>query len=278
MKAARSGGAAIGHGDHRTSYLSVVGAQLKVALASAVAYRVGFVFDGVLSMVWSLLGLVPLWGAFRYRDEIAGWDIPAVIVLTGMYAWVSAIFGTWLWPSASRVMEDIRQGSFDYALLRPLPAWLSVLTAAFQLSRILELFMAICLIVVGLGRSEFAAHGWQWLDVFAALVASLLVQIGITLAMIGLSFRALRLDNLLFLLEAILDLGRWPTTVMRGALRMFFTFVVPLGVMITFPSAALLGRLSGSMVAAAGSCAVVVFVLGYLTFVRGLASYTSASS
>ena len=92
------------------------------------------------------------------------------------------------------------------------------------------------------------------------------------------AFYVVRLDNLGYLFMSIFDFARWPLQVFRGAWRLFFTFVIPLGVMTTYPAMALLGRLEGRTAAFAVGVALAFLVLSRLTWLRSIRAYTSASS
>ena len=54
------------------------------------------------------------------------------------------------------------------------------------------------------------------------------------------SFRALQLQALTYVMEALMDFGRWPAQVFPPLLRALFTFVIPLLVMTSYPAEALL--------------------------------------
>jgi hypothetical protein len=68
-------------------------------------------------------------------------------------------------------------------------------------------------------------------------LAGLLALYALGVLVLCASFRAMQLQNLTFLMEAVLDFGRWPAQVFRGALRVVFTYVVPLAVMTTYAGA-----------------------------------------
>ena len=92
------------------------------------------------------------------------------------------------------------------------------------------------------------------------------------------SFRAIQIHALVFLMEALLDFGRWPAQVFPPALRVFFTFVVPLLVMTSYPAEALLGRLAWSHVAMTAAISASLMALARLWWRASVRSYTSASS
>jgi ABC-2 type transport system permease protein len=60
---------------------------------------------------------------------------------------------------------------------------------------------------------------------------------------VSAAFYVVKVDNMTYLFSSIFDAARWPSTVFRGALRVVFTFVIPLALMTTYPAEALLGRL-----------------------------------
>ncbi|HLU64674.1 MAG TPA: ABC-2 family transporter protein, partial [Kofleriaceae bacterium] len=105
-----------------------------------------------------------------------------------------------------------------------------------------------------------------------------LVLYSLWILIVSASFWVIRLDNLVYLFDAVFDAARWPIQVFKGVWRILFTFVVPLALMTTFPAMAVLGRLDARTAAWA-----LVGSLGFAALARGLwkaaiRSYTSASS
>src|SRR2546423_70751 len=56
-----------------------------------------------------------------------------------------------------------------------------------------------------------------------------------------------RLDTLASLFMSVFAFARWPISIFKGVLRLFFTFITPLAIMTTSPAEALLGRLEPSV-------------------------------
>ena len=87
-----------------------------------------------------------------------------------------------------------------------------------------------------------------------------------------------RLDNLTYLFGSIFDAARWPLQVFRGGWRFVFTFIIPLGVMTTYPAMALLGKLETRTAIFALAVGVGFALLSRLAWQRSIGAYTSASS
>ena len=93
---------------------------------------------------------------------------------------------------------------------------------------------------------------------------------------VSIAFHVGRIDNLAYLLDALFDAARWPSTVFRGAIRIAFTFVLPLGLMTTYPPLALLGRLSPSAIVGAVAVAIGLVFASRLVWLRAVRAYRSA--
>jgi ABC-2 type transport system permease protein len=98
------------------------GAQLRMSVLAALQYRLGFWTEGVLGIVWSALGVVPLLVAVEHRGTVEGWNAWELVVLTGCFTLVLGLFGTLLQPALIASMNHIRFGTLDYVLLRPADA------------------------------------------------------------------------------------------------------------------------------------------------------------
>lgn len=259
-------------------YPRLVGGQLRMSVLAALQYRLGFWTEGVLGIAWSALGMAPLLVAVEHLDVVAGWTEWELVVLTGWFTLISGLFGALIQPALAESMNHIRRGTLDYVLLRPADALVLCLVTAFSPWRLVEALGGLILVIVGmveLGRMPAVV------DVFAALgmgVAGIIALYAIGVLILCASFRAVQLQNLTYLMEATLDFARWPAQVFRGFLRVLFTFVVPLAVMTTYPSEALLGRLAGPAVLTALVTSAGLMLVARLIWVRALRGYTSASS
>lgn len=162
--------------------------------------------------------------------------------------------------------------------MKPADAQFLVSTARFQPSRAINAVTASLLFAYGfhlLGRTPSA------LDVATAVLLFVLATTtlyALWVLSVSAAFYVVRIDNLTFLFSAVFDAARWPSTVFRGALKFFFTFVIPLALMTTYPAEALLGRLDARSLLEGVGCAAVFLVVSRLVWVRAIGHYTSASS
>jgi ABC-2 type transport system permease protein len=258
------------------AYRRILWLQLRTSLTLALQYRADFVTDGFVEVFWTITALVPLFVVFDVRASVAGWRFGEALVVTGFFTLLQALLEGAINPSMQLVVEQIRKGTFDLVLLKPIDAQFLVSTARVLPWRAVNVVTAVVLFAYAfhdLGRAPAAA------DVAVALVllaAAVTILHSLWMVSVSVAFYVVKIDNLTFLFGAVFDAARWPAAVFRGTLRLLFTFVVPLAVMTTFPAEGLLGRATVAKVAGAFAAAAVAFATSRLMWTRALAKYTSA--
>lgn len=257
--------------------LRVALSQFRLCALQAMQYRVQFWTEGVLGLLWSLLGVVPLFIAVEHRGAVAGWDVAGLVTLTGMFGIVSGLFGALIQPALAETMAQIRRGSFDYLLLRPVDGMVSAMTSMFNPWRLLEALVGAALVFAGLAQhGALSPSGIA--EGAAMLMFGIVIMYALGVLIVAASFRALRLENLTFLLESMLDFGRWPVGVFRGLLKALLTFVFPLAIMTTFPAMAMRGEVDASIWGVSLGVTAVFVIVARLGWNAGVQRYTSASS
>jgi ABC-2 type transport system permease protein len=253
------------------------GAHLRLSLLLALQYRWEFFLDGAMSVFWTITALVPLYLVFEERPQIAGWTYGEALVVIGWFTLLDGVLKGAISPSLTTVIEHIRKGTLDFVLLKPADAQFLVSTARFMPWRALSLIAAFAIFAYAFHRIGSPPSAWGVLLSLAMLAAALLVLYSIWIVVISVAFRAVRIDNLRYLFEAIFDAARWPSSIFKGMVSFVFTFVIPLALMTTYPAEALLGRLSLERAIGGLAGAVVFAFLARLVWKRSIRGYTSAS-
>ena len=261
-----------------TAYYRLFAAQLRTSVTVAAAYRFQFILDGVLAVLWIGTGVVPLFVALHGRPPIGGWTFDQSLVVVGLFTVLKAILDGAVNPSLVAVVDHIRTGTLDFLLIKPKDAQFLVCTSKFELWRGIDLLAGAGIIVLALVRLGTVPRPQHVALAALLLFAAVVLLYSVWLLVVTAAFWVVRLDNLAFMFNALFDFARWPRSVMKGAFRVVFTFVLPLAVMTSYPAEALLGTLGAAETARALGLAVFFAVASRLAFRRALAQYTSASS
>jgi ABC-2 type transport system permease protein len=261
-----------------TKYLRLFRIQMGISVAQAFAYRANFLIEGVFGIANGFLALVPLIVVYESRKSFGGWDYPSALVVMAYFQALRAILEGIISPSLVDLVQQVRTGSFDYILLKPVDAQAMVSASRYEPWKIFDVLFAIGIAIYAFHLSGHAPSASELLLGLALLAVGSLAMYGLWIICAALVFWVGRLDNLIYLLGAIFDTGRWPVAVFPGIWRLFFTFVIPVAVMTTFPAMALLGLVHLRQIAGTLLGAAILLVIGRLVWRAALRSYTSASS
>ena len=259
-------------------YLRLAAIQLRISLASAMAYRANFLIEGVMATASLGLTLLPLIVLYGVRTDVNGWDLPSALVVMAYFTGLRAVLEGLISPSLVDLVERIRSGSFDYVLLKPVDAQAMVSASRYEPWKVFDLLGAIALLIYAFYKRGSAPSPAEIGLGMGLFVAGALAMYALWIVCAAASFWVGRLDNLMYLLGAIFDTGRWPVMVLPGAWRFIFTFVIPIAVMTTFPAMALLGTLKATTALATIGGTFALLVVSRLVWRAAIRSYTSASS
>ncbi|HZA52489.1 MAG TPA: ABC-2 family transporter protein [Myxococcaceae bacterium] len=259
-------------------YLRLLGVQLRTSGLLAVQYRYDFLIDGVISLFWTVTALVPLFVVFGRREEVAGWSFGAALLVVGWFTLLQGVLEGAINPSLTTVVEHIRKGTLDFVLLKPADAQFLVSTARFLPWRITNLLAAGVIFAYAFDRLDRTPSAGAIAVAGLLFITSVLLLYSLWILTVSAAFYVVKIDNLTYLFTSIFDAARWPSSVFPLALRIVFTFLLPLALMTTYPARALLGELRAVDVLLPLAVAGAFTVIARAIWKRSIAKYTSASS
>ncbi len=253
-------------------------AELRVALMVALQYRASFLAEALMALGWLVWTLAPLLVVFGQREQVAGWGWNEALLVMGFFLTLQGILSAVVDPNLRAVVEQVRDGSFDFVLLKPIDAQLLVSVHRLQPTELPHALAGLGVVAWAAARLEAPPGPLLWAEGALLLLVATVILHAVWTVVVATSFWFVRVDNLSALVHSLLDAGRWPLPFYRGAVRALLTFVLPIGLMTTWPALALRGLLEPGQLALA--CALGLgFALGArLVWRWALRHYTSASS
>jgi ABC-2 type transport system permease protein len=204
-------------------YRRLVGIQIR----SELAYRASFVLGVVAQALGDLAEFAALAMILGRFDGIGGWGLREVAFLYGM---VSAAFGVMdLVFSAfdpGAFGREVRLGTFDRLLLRPVDITLQVLGSRFLLRRLGRIGEGLAIFAVAVPRVEWTLLKILYLPfVFASLVLffGALFMIGSTITF----WTVESIEAMNILTYGGSEMMSYPMHIYGRDLRRFFTYIVP---------------------------------------------------
>ncbi len=258
--------------------LTLVGVFLRVGVMNELHYRVNFVvqlFQSAISLVTALavLGLV-----FGHTQDLNGWTQAELLAVMGVHILMGGVIGTLIQPNMNRLVEGIRDGTFDFMLTKPEDAQLLSSVREVRIWRAVDVIVGAVVLGVALAQLGGGVGPAGALAFGVALLLGALMIYCFWLMLTIAAFWIVRIDEIAELFEGVYQAGRWPVSIYPGWLRIGLTFLVPLAFAITVPAQALTGRLTIETLALAAGFALFLLLLTRGLWRLGLRRYSGASA
>jgi viologen exporter family transport system permease protein len=258
--------------------LRLFGLFFRVGAMNELQYRANFAVQLFQSAIALGTGLAVIGLVFSQTTELNGWSQPELLAVFGVHVLMGGVIGTFIQPNMVKLMEDIRQGTFDFVLTKPEDAQVLVSVREIRIWQAVDAVVGLVVLAIAVGQLQ-ASVGLAQAALFAIalLLGALMVYCFWLILTIG-AFWVVRMDQIVELFEGIYQSGRWPVTIYPGWLRVSLTFLVPIAFAVTVPAEALTSRLTAETFALA-----VGFAAALLLFTRwfwrfGLKHYSGASA
>ena len=258
--------------------LRLIKVFLQVNLQMSLAYRADTVINLLLNLMWLGWELLSLSIIFNNTSTLGGWGLGELIALLGVFRLVNTLMAALLWPATEKFNASVRDGSLDYTLLQPANSLFLVTFARITVWRIWDLVLAVILIAVGVGLAGSVTTPLS-LFYFALLTLSgALIIYSLWVVLIALTFWFTKFDNNVTILAALLDSGRYPSTVYPIWLRIIITFIIPIALATTIPVQALRGELGLQQVLIFLIVSAASLLIASTVWKYGIRRYSGASS
>jgi viologen exporter family transport system permease protein len=215
---------------------------------------------------------------FSYTSDLGGWSRPELLAVMGVHILMGGLIRTSIQPNMVKLMEDVRQGTLDYALTKPEDAQLLVSVRETRIWQAVDILVGTIVLVVAVIQLENGIGVWDALAFAVALLLGAITIYCFWLILTTLAFWVVRIHETVELFEGVYQAGRWPVTVYPLGLRVMLTFLVPLAVAITVPAQGITSRLTPQILVLAFVFTALLVAATRWLWKRGLRRYSGASA
>jgi ABC-2 type transport system permease protein len=190
--------------------------------------------------------LVFIVAIFRHVPSVAGYSLSQVAVFFVTFNLVD-IAAQLLFRGLYMVGRDIREGDLDFYLLHPVDPLFRMASNMVDFLDFLTLFPILGLAAYLLPKTlaAFAAgEAALRLALYLLLCANgVVIAFALHVLIASLTVRTQQMENTIWMYRDMMSLGRFPMDLYSRPIRFVLVSVLPVGIMVSFPSKALLGML-----------------------------------
>ena len=150
--------------------IKLIWSYLSVGIANEMQYRVNFFIQLLQSFIALATGLIGLWLVFSQTTALAGWSESELLAVMGIYMLMGGIIQTAIQPNMQRLMDEIQDGTLDFALTKPVDSQLLVSIREFRFWQLTDVIVGFVVILIALTQLQTQIGLWQALAFVAALI------------------------------------------------------------------------------------------------------------
>lgn len=259
-------------------YLALFRVFFRTSIQTDMEYRVDFFSRIIASLLALLTTMAGLHIAFNYTNSIKGWSFSQVMVLLSVYYLMDGLIEMFIAPNMRNIMAQVREGTLDFLLLKPVPVQFLATFRTVNIWRIVNVLVALGLSSYTIGKLSLTIGGGEALTFAITLAAGCGIIYSFWLVLVTLTFWFVRVDNIEQIIWQAFEAGRYPIEIYPVWLRNSLTYVVPVAFIITVPAKALTGQIGLSYALVSVCVSAISLLLSSLFWRFGLKFYTGASS
>jgi len=218
-----------------------------------------------------LFGIILL--IFSKTNNILGWSLKQVIVLYLTFNFIDTL-SQLLYREVYRFRPLVVSGNLDLILVKPYHPFLRVLIGGVDFLDFLLLIPYFFLLLFFILKENILFFSFFWY--LTLVVNGLIITTAFHIFVLALGLLTTEVDNAIMIYRDVLNLGRFPIEIYQQIISFIFTFIIPIGLMITFPVKALFNLLSFKNTIIAFFISFFLLSLSIKFWQIGLGKYQSA--
>jgi len=259
-------------------YLRVYFCLIRLDVMEVFVYRLNSLVVGVTPIVWMATMIVFTTVIFRGIRQIGGWSFWEAMLLLGIHELI--FLGTWMFFAGNleEFMTDIRRGTFDKTLLKPVNQRFLVSFNGIDFTSIGSLVNVIALLFVSLIHLSIKTSILGVLLFFVSLISAYLMVYLIYFCLSCLSLFFVDAGAFSDWVMEMTDFDRYPADIYGKYFKFFLFFVLPILFLAYVPTAILLNKLPDYFVGIGILLVIWLYIISTIVWRVGLKRYQSASS
>jgi len=251
---------------------------LRIGILNEMQYRVNFFIQLLQSIIAVATGLISLSLVFGQVDNLSGWSHPELLAVMGVHILMGGVIHSAIQPNMERLMNDVLNGTLDFALTKPVDAQTLVSVREFRFWQLTDVVVGIVIMIVAIVQLHATLGFLQIVGFIIALLLGSIMLYCVWLMVTSIAFWVIRVGDIVELFQGLYAAGRWPVSVYPDWLRTGMTFLVPVAFAVTMPAEALTNRLTLNTMLFAVGLTILFVTLARGIWLLGLRNYSGASS
>ena len=260
-------------------HAAIYGALWRNSVVREMSFKSNFLLWIVVELLWFALQLSFISVIYLHTDHIATWNKWQVILLVGASHFIQQIFQAFFLTNCTQLSELVRTGRLDFMLLLPINTRFLISLRQVDLGGFVNGTSAFFVMGYAARQLHLVPSAAQIIGFLLLCLAGILIHYSLMFALASVAFWTVRAQGIVWGYYSMFNIARYPDAAFQGFFRAFFTFAIPMLLVVNVPVKLLLHRLESprEMFLLLG-LGVVCFIGSELFWRFSMRHYTSASA
>jgi ABC-2 type transport system permease protein len=263
-------------------YLRLLRSLALYTLNRELAFRGNFLVKVSVEVLWLAILIAFYRVVFAQTSKVADWSEPQYLFFVGCYFALNGLIETLFLENCNEFSELVRTGDLDGLLLKPIDEQFLVTCRRVDWGTGPNVLMGAAVMAVALVQMGWRFDAARVLTFVITFACGTAIAYGFMLLLTSLSVWMVRNQSVMEMWWLFSSLARYPKEIFVGPwaepLGAFFTYCMPILVVVNVPANAMVRFLDPAMVALTVVATVLLLLLSRRFFQYALRSYRSASS
>lgn len=259
-------------------YLKIYGKILAQDIKSKMSYRADFFISTIGMLATNVAGAFSFWLVFQMFPSIDGWNYYEMMFLYG-FALLAATPAQCLFDNNWNLRQQVYSGDFIKYCFRPVNLFFYFMSEVFDIKGLGQLAFGIVAVIYAWIKLSIPFQIYSVLLLLVAVISASLFVIAILNLAASACFWLVNSFFVLQLSNQLRDFAKYPMSIFGPALRIAFTFIIPIGYMAYYPSLIFLRPDEVSWVVwITPAFGALFFYLSYKVWMKGAMNYSGTGS
>lgn len=205
-------------------------------------HRKAFIISVVGSFLITFLLAISVYFLFEEFNQIGDWNFFEVAFLFGM-VYLSFSTAEMFFRGLDHFQNIIKNGEFDRILIRPQNTLVQSMCTEFDFSKIGRIAQSLLILIIAVANIDIAWNLYKVLVFILMNIGCILIFFGIFVLRAAFCFWTVDgLEFMNILSEGGKKVAQYPIDIYAKWFRLFFTFIVPFGLVNYYPVLYLFGK------------------------------------
>lgn len=259
-------------------YMRIYRKILAQDIKSKMSYRADFFISNIGMLATSIAGALSFWLVFQMFPEIAGWSFEEMMFLYG-FSLVAATPAQCLFDNNWNLRFQVYSGDFIKYCFRPINLFFYYMSEVFDIKGLGQCAFGLLAVIYSWIKLSIPFHFYTVLLFLVIVIVASLFEIAILNLAASTCFWIVNSFAVLTLSNQLRDFAKYPMSIFSPAIRILFTFIVPIGYMAYYPSLIFLRWEEVSWIVWISPVyGILFFYISYKVWMKGAMNYSGTGN